>query len=277
MNKSIPNAAIIIAELAPILTFIVINVCTALEILCFIMLLYKFYIKTPAFSSAYYYILAIGYFYNIISTIAFDLDFIYLTSAPIKIAFTLIQWYTTLFAGPWNTLLAFNRFTALFFWKQHSQIWSGLKLAIIHSALILYPFIINGYVLFNFECLSEFWFSQNCAYFSHESQNATIYSNAIHAVFGLGYGLAAALGRKLFKSPSSQAKKSYETPLLIQSIISSILFCCNCISNYAAVNFIENAEESLQTYITTNILIFVTNATFVLFHCSSTILLFCLS
>lgn len=81
------------------LNAIIPNLCTFIEFLCFFILLNNFLRKTVIFCTAYYYILSLGYFFNLVAQIVYIFDIFLPPNYTFGMFAAIIYWYTNLFAG----------------------------------------------------------------------------------------------------------------------------------------------------------------------------------
>uniref|UniRef100_A0A914PZC7 Serpentine receptor class gamma n=1 Tax=Panagrolaimus davidi TaxID=227884 RepID=A0A914PZC7_9BILA len=189
----------------------------------------------------------------------------------------LTHWYSSLFLGPWNTLLALIRFTALLFWNKHSKIWSSVQFWLIIVLALLYPFLVNGYTFQN-----PFCFFNRQIEICHESQRAYIrfemISNGIHVCLSASLGFATALARRFKLTEISADKRKFETHLLIQSFFSSILFGFYCVLGFFVDMVVDRKDEfNITDTVLLNSFQTIASCYSIYFHISSTLLLFGLS
>ena len=249
-----------------------------MEIACLILFLWNFKLQNPLFCSAYFYLLTIGYFLNIFANLSFILSYALPDTFIQNAIDSTLQIYYMLFAGPWNTVLALNRFTAVLFWKYHARIWSTpLHFRIILILLFLYPFIVNGHNYANFSCFKDI-FASRCKIFFLDTETITAISNGINVLVALGLGIITALSRRLKLQKDVLQKQKFENHLLIQSLISSLLFGSFCLASFISARMMAMAvNATVNEYILSISLLGVANCTYMIFHFSSTILLFILS
>uniref|UniRef100_A0A914P7W5 Serpentine receptor class gamma n=1 Tax=Panagrolaimus davidi TaxID=227884 RepID=A0A914P7W5_9BILA len=191
-----------------------------------ICLLYNFSKPNNILSTAYYYVLVLGYAVDLCSVITYILDAsVFPEISPMKEINNIIQWYAKLFVGFWNTLLVLNRLTALIWWNKHSKIWEGKFFVGIVLILFVYPFILNGYSFGN-PCQLDID-DDECTEYMAESQNFAAIANGVNGVLSLIVGLFTAFAAR-FSVLASKSSQKYEKQLLIQSIISSFLFGSYC-------------------------------------------------
>ena len=247
------------------------------ETLFVILILYNIKRKNATFTTIYYYILMIGFFINALNIFMYKLTYTIETPDVYRQSiYNIIQWYNSRFIFFWNVILAFNRFTAVFFYIKHKKIWSGKSLIFIMSLLMLYPFISSSYTLGEIGCF--FKNPYDCLSFFLPEFDGYITASCNIVAFALG--LATAFTRKL-KGQKWAKKQKFETYLLVQSFISSTLFLLyqvidRIVSEYLKNN-VETFRENLQQYITSQILLAVVNYFAQLAHLLSAILILCLS
>ena len=134
--------------------------------LFFVMFVYRIYKKASNFSSAYFKLLAIEYFVNLASYYELLLlwtwgSFELKTGAFLQFFFPLGQWYHYRFYAFCNLILVLNRFTGVYFWKQHKKIWNGAIFYLVIFLLFAYPFFLSGYSLQYFwACIDVYIFSK---------------------------------------------------------------------------------------------------------------------
>uniref|UniRef100_A0A914PWW0 Uncharacterized protein n=1 Tax=Panagrolaimus davidi TaxID=227884 RepID=A0A914PWW0_9BILA len=81
-----------------------------------------------------------------------------------------VQWYGTFYIGPWNTVMVFNRFSAIVFYSTHDNLWKGWKLWGILFGYMITPFIIEGYLFSNLYCFTVVSLDKNCVAYAGEQQ-----------------------------------------------------------------------------------------------------------
>ena len=245
----------------------------AFSLLLTICLIYNFLkIKNPLISTAYFKILVIGYVIDLISALTYILSSLLFPNVTAIIHINnAVQWYAKLFVGFWNTVLVLNRLTALLWWNKHERIWSGAPLAGIICILMAYPFAVNGYQLFgDLQCAFK-----GCTNFVIASRNFAAIANGTNALIALILGVFTACSGRLQLSHGKTAGK-LEKRLLIQSIISTILFGSSCILT-ATYSILYPLRNNLQYSIAFDFTRDFSNLFYMIFHYSSAILLIIVS
>ena len=268
----------IVPTIIGVCSSVVMNAGGALELACLILFISHFCKKTQYFCTAYFYLLSIGYAVDL-AGISCQLLGKFLGSASwFTVSNNFIRWYSGLFLGPWNTLLAVNRCTAILLWNKHPKIWTGPSLIAILILALVYPFLVNGYMFKDTYCLFNRE-ATNCESVDRELSTFEMVSNGINVCVSAGLGIVTALSRRLnFVKGSSENKYKFETHLLIQSLISSIFFGFYCIFGILVAALVRRQKE-LQ--VTNSILMSLSSTMascyYIYFHISATILLFLLS
>uniref|UniRef100_A0A914XYP6 7TM GPCR serpentine receptor class x (Srx) domain-containing protein n=1 Tax=Panagrolaimus superbus TaxID=310955 RepID=A0A914XYP6_9BILA len=183
-------------------------------------------------------------------------------------------------------ILVLNRFSGVFLWKKHRRYWSGNYFRIIFILVASYPFIIAGYMLGkapacfalysgspkDFPEEAQGW--ADCAEFQVLSPIA-LTSNIVNVFLSLVLGLATVFARKI-KGNKWQQKQKYETYLLIQSLITTLILVIYEIVNELSKNVNQYSEDYAQLYWS----LFIYNIKIIIFRSylfSTTICLFVIS
>ena len=242
-----------------------------LGLLCFILFLYHFIKKTKYFYSAFFLLIFVGYIMEIISLTIFTLLRLWPLNPSVVAVANFQYWYSALFMGPWNTSLALNRFTAIVFWKQHGRIWSGSFLIAIIGFALLYPFIVNGYVLADSACFFDLH-SPSCADLLQAVDDFKLKSTSSNVALAAFLGIFTALARRLNLIRISEDKRDFEKLLLIHSLISLLLF-----SVYLALGHLTPSVLNLNDSVINILIEAIVQYYYIFFYISPTLLLFILS
>ena len=252
-----------------------------LEFLAFFLFAFHITIKkTQYFCTGFFYILMVGYSMDAVDLIVTivggfieDKDHFYFTASSI------FKLYLTLLMGPWNTLLALNRFSAVKYWKTYQIYWTGKYLSIILIIFLLYPMVVGGYLLKDFYCLNSFT-NPSCVNTVNETRLVELISNGINVFLALILGISTAIATRLNLMSLTPETRTFERHLLLQSVISAFLFGGNLIFVFVLdiqklKNFLGDDETIPNTMDLA--LIAVSGVYNIWFHISSTLLLFFVS
>ena len=256
-----------------------------LEFMCLILFINHFIRKTPHFCTAFFFLLICGYFIDFMSVISLVLRKVYPSELSDDMD-RLNTWYTALLLGPWNTLMAFNRFAAVQFWQLHSKFWRKWPLAASIGLLIAYPFIVDGFIFANPQCALHIM-SHECAEFASQHRLIEFFSNTINILVAAILGYATSLACRLHMITLTPETRKFQRYLFFQSLFSTLILASNLlyillmnVSNTATsrTTTTESTPASSEAGIspTANIeyLVMLYQA---YFHLSATILLFFLS
>ena len=217
--------------------------CAALEVSCLIFFVYHFAKKTPYFNTAYFVLLVVGYGVDLVSFLTYSFMLLWPhVKVFISIA-SLFYWYSSLFLGPWITLLAVNRFTSIIFWKAHKRIWSRASFALILGVALAYPFIVNGYVIAEGDCFFDLE-SDICSEVFQMVESVQSISTGVHATLSALLGIVTALSRRLNLIQIAEDKRKFEKHLLFQSILLITLFAINQLLRCLVDHVINQGEDS---------------------------------
>ena len=244
------------------------------ELMCFILFVYHLFRKTPYFYTGFFYILIVGYIVDLNSFVLSTLTWFVIHEGTLVAIANLVNWYSTLLIGPWNTLLALNRFTAVLYWKSHSKIWTGLPLLAILVIFLLYPLMVDGWILKEFYCVTT-PDADACTEVAESVRFVELLSNGINIFITAFLGFSTALASKFNLISLTTETKKFEKHLLIQSILSSLFFA-------GSLGFIFGIKESPQNdlenfTVVQMILVGIQQCYYTYFHMSATILLFFMS
>ena len=266
----------LVTKVLHILISTVIYLGGILQLLCLILFVTNFIKNTKNFNTAYFYILSIGYVIDL-GSLTFNILRILKGATLIPLVSSLVSWYGQLFLGPWTSVLAFNRLTAVLFWSKHVKLWTGAPLLLIIAFILLYPFLVNGFLFANPYCMVNRDFG-SCRDTQDIVQNSEMFSNGIHICLSAIFGFITALARRFNWIKMSEETSKFEGQLLIQSFLSSLFFVCYCI--FAVIcHFVihHQANLNLTDSIVYNMLLVLNASYYTYFHLSATIVLFFLS
>ncbi|KAE9551885.1 hypothetical protein FO519_004907 [Halicephalobus sp. NKZ332] len=167
-------------------------------------------------------------------------------------------WYSYLHLGFWNTVLAFNRLTALMIPTKYKKIWNPITVTIIITLNTIFPFLINGYSFSNPYC-RLFLYSPTCIDFLTANQYFISISNFFQALCSFIFGILSFVFLQS-RLQNSVKPSNLDKSLLVQSFFSSIfLISASAIQFYTV--FTEFKDENL-----TKVLGSATDLVFGLYH-----------
>ena len=253
-----------------------------LELMCLILFIYHFKQRTKSFCSPYFYLLTLGYVVNIVAMLISTLGRFTPGFLWFEHAYLVNQWYLALFLGPWNSFLAFSRFTSIVLWKRHNYIWTKCFLVIVVNFILLYPFIANAYILVaDPMCFIQIYLPE-CYRVARElilwqfiSNGVTVSLSAILSVTP-----AVLLHYKVIQFSHDTSKMEHH--LLFQSLLSTLFFGLYCFFGIVIDLLTTNREAFNLSWVTEDSVVMFLFAAFSMcyytyFHISSTVLLLVLS
>ena len=215
-----------LADIYPIIRVInmVINYggCSV-EITVIAFLLTEFAKKETTFKTAYFVVLTNGMIIDVLAIISYFFEnTIGEFSPPAIAASNFLLWYSYLFLGLWNTLLAFNRLTVFMFSTKYEKVWTVRNVTIFIVVNMLFPFIINGYTLSDIHC-RFFVFYEECSDYLNQFQLFTSIANLFQSIVSLAFGVITAI---YARNNASSKTLHLDRILLIECIISSFSLAC---------------------------------------------------
>uniref|UniRef100_A0AC35FLT5 Serpentine receptor class gamma n=1 Tax=Panagrolaimus sp. PS1159 TaxID=55785 RepID=A0AC35FLT5_9BILA len=182
----------------------------------------------------------------------------------------MLFYYCNLLLGPWNTLMALNRFTAIWFWKNHEWYWRN---SIFIPALIVmlgYPFLVGIPVILTMDSVCFFHpFQENCIEDFGKEDFASTISNGIHVLLCAALGIITSLASRFNIIVTTPETKKLEQFLLIQSILSLIFFGFNLYYNlHGGIPDNEILEGIVEIFADSYTTFFKTSSTLLIFTLS---------
>ena len=199
---------------------------------------------------------------------------------------TPFQWFQANFNAMWNTVLAFNRFTAIVCYYQYSRIWTKTKTALVCGFLFFYPFLVDLYNPARLWCHIT---GNLCPASIRDTYEETSFTRLVLPTLDCAYALAATmfcLTAVICQSARSKHMdirvQNIEKILLLQSLLSSICLIISAAFGWlAGINGLgENAQKGPESTRILNLqlaLSCISNLFYAVYHYSSLILLFVLS
>lgn len=249
-----------------------------LELMCLIFFIFHFIKKTPIFNKKYFHFLFLGYFIAVITLTFAIFQCVWEESYFILFGNVMSEWYFEFILGPWNMVLAINRFTALLFWKKHSYIWSNRSFYVTLFLLLVYPLIATGFVVMeNPECFLVME-KPECIHIFIKFDNIQMISNGLTVFISAILGIINVFVLRYKIINVIQSTKKMENHLLLQSLISSLFFGFYCLYATTIDVFYDKTEEQhVANSVLSSFLLALSNSYYLYFHLSATLLLFCLS
>uniref|UniRef100_A0A914PN10 Serpentine receptor class gamma n=1 Tax=Panagrolaimus davidi TaxID=227884 RepID=A0A914PN10_9BILA len=174
--------------------------------------------------------------------------------------------------GPWNTLMALNRFTAVWFWKRHSRIWRWKFVALGIFGMFMYPFILSiNMIIKNSYCYIHPSDDEKCEKYDIAALFVGTISNGIHVIIAAVLGIITSLSSRCKIISVTPETRKFEQFLLLQSIISLILYGFDLY--YTLTYNIEGDNTTLLRRVLNNL----SESYYIFFRISSALLLFFLS
>ena len=254
-------------------TFLILG--TVLEFLCLILFINHFIRKTEHFLTGFFYILTTGYFIDITSVLFVVAAIVghHRHQTTLDDIASIVMWYATLLLGPWNTLMALNRFTAVKYWQSHSRYWTGWPLVGLIGVLLVYPFVVNGYVFSDPHCVMNPK-DANCSAATRDARFAEFISNSANILVAAFLGYSTTVATRLNIITLTPETKKFERFLLFSSIVSTIFF----FGNLLKVLFVGLVDPDPLPYSNLGqLLMLLAQCYQSYFHLSATVLLFFVS
>ena len=172
----------------------------------------QFNSKSPL-SSSYFLIFSVGCIVDIMTNVSWVFQGIYYEESVIaKITTNLIMWYGGIFIGTWNTVLAFNRCSALAFQNLHSKLGSGKYLLFTVIFIFVFPLILHSYSFFDFKC-RLYTFDDYCRDYIIQTQSVVSVANCCQAIIALALGAYGTLKTEYLRMGKSTTNWDKKTKL----------------------------------------------------------------
>uniref|UniRef100_A0A7E4ZWC3 Serpentine receptor class gamma n=1 Tax=Panagrellus redivivus TaxID=6233 RepID=A0A7E4ZWC3_PANRE len=194
----------------------------AIEVVFIVFLTAEFSKKKSDLQHAYYYISYISYVIDTLGNVSVWTVEMFPENtdnwlSAICLAF---PWFIYFEAATWSFMLSLNRCTALAFPTFHNKIWNGLWLKFAIALMLIYPFLVNGYTLFDAECRLRYK-QPECRDYYSAMTTATVISTTCLALLSMLLIIFAVC--KSHGTSTSSKKAVIERRMILHTTLSSVM------------------------------------------------------
>ena len=129
-------------------------------------------------------------------------------------------------------MLAFNRLTAIVWWKSHTQVWSRHYPKVV-VFIFAYPFLLNGYSFINYKCRFLLRDCKDPNSYWVEDALVTGIINGVIAISALIVTMVTVYFYhfQFNQNPTITSTQKTEQKLVIQAFVLSFTYVCYCITH----------------------------------------------